>query len=253
MWFAISINSGQPNWVQLMEIQDSPWHEQYMEAIYYATVTMLTIGYGDSVPINYTEKFISIIFILGTCLWFSYAVNTIGDIIQEISSNIAARRAKMRVINGFMNKRKIPYALKYKIREYLNNRWVQEEQSDLEMENLIINELSDELKKDLEGIGRKHFVEHCEFLRHFTDEFRQSLSSLVERVIIQPHNLYLNASLTLIEQGKLEYLNRHLAEGTFLPSREFLVNQPHAQYRAVGYVSLLIIRKANFTKLLRQY
>lgn len=39
---------------------------------------MLTIGYGDSVPQNQIEKLVSILFILIACLWYSYAVNTIG-------------------------------------------------------------------------------------------------------------------------------------------------------------------------------
>jgi len=45
---------------------------------------MLTVGYGDSVPQNQTEKITTILFILGACLWYSYAVNTIGQIIEEI-------------------------------------------------------------------------------------------------------------------------------------------------------------------------
>lgn len=38
-----------------------------MESIYFAIVTMLTIGYGDNVPKNSIEKIVAIIFILGAC------------------------------------------------------------------------------------------------------------------------------------------------------------------------------------------
>jgi hypothetical protein len=46
---------------------------------------MLTIGYGDNVPVNSIEKIITIIFILCACLWFSYSINFIGGIINDIT------------------------------------------------------------------------------------------------------------------------------------------------------------------------
>lgn len=48
---------------------------------------MLTIGYGDNVPKSPTEKIVTIIFILGACLWFSYSVNFIGGIMNDITQN----------------------------------------------------------------------------------------------------------------------------------------------------------------------
>jgi hypothetical protein len=54
---------------------------------------------------------VAIIFILGACLWYSYAVNTIGYIIEEISANSVKRGIKIRVINAYMSRRKVPYSL----------------------------------------------------------------------------------------------------------------------------------------------
>jgi len=74
-----------------------------MEAFYFAIVTMLTIGYGDNVPKTWNEKLISIFFILGACLWFSYSVNTIGMIIKEINQNKVESSRKIRIINRYMH------------------------------------------------------------------------------------------------------------------------------------------------------
>lgn len=60
-----------------------------------------------------------------------------------------------------MNKRKVPYSLQFKIREYLNYRWKEEQESDITQEDKLINELSNELKMELELLGRKNFIDKC--------------------------------------------------------------------------------------------
>lgn len=85
-----------------------------MEAFYFAIVTMLTIGYGDNVPKTPNEKILAIIFIMGACLWFSYSVNTIGNIIKDINQNMVERIRRIRVINRYMHKRNIPFGLQYR-------------------------------------------------------------------------------------------------------------------------------------------
>ena len=87
---------------------------------------MLTIGYGDNVPKTSQEKVLTIFFILGACiyffnfnlfflkgLWFSYSINFIGSIIDDITENQRERNRRMRVINKYFSKRAIPYSLQY--------------------------------------------------------------------------------------------------------------------------------------------
>jgi len=51
---------------------------------------MITIGYGDITPQTTVERFyVTVIALLGSCV-FSYIVNTIGSIFQEISNKEAA-------------------------------------------------------------------------------------------------------------------------------------------------------------------
>jgi len=63
---------------------------KYINAFYFSTISMITIGYGDITPQTTVERFyVTVIALLGSCV-FSYIVNTIGSIFQEISNKEAA-------------------------------------------------------------------------------------------------------------------------------------------------------------------
>jgi len=49
----------------------------YINALYFAVITILTVGYGDIVPGNKYEKVFSIFSILITCCVFAYTMNVV--------------------------------------------------------------------------------------------------------------------------------------------------------------------------------
>jgi len=56
------------------------WGLIYLDALYFSFITMVTVGFGDIVPISVNEKIYVIFFTLVSCGIFGYAVNTIGAI-----------------------------------------------------------------------------------------------------------------------------------------------------------------------------
>ncbi|CAK60746.1 unnamed protein product (macronuclear) [Paramecium tetraurelia] len=270
IWYFNSNLSIEDSWIQYKFLDQQPWQAQYLEAFYFAIVTMLTIGYGDNVPKSSNEKIVAIFFIMGACLWFSYSVNTIGIIIKEINQNMVERIKKIRVINRYMHKRNIPYGLQYRIREYLNFRWKEEAEIDLQQEEQLLGELSEELKQELRQQSNSVFFSHCSFLSsNFSLEFQNALSCHIARTIIQPQNTfsiftlgnYKQPHLCFVEQGQLQYLNRHRhslkgiqCQGQFLQVQDFVTENENTQsYQAIGYVSLLTLSKIDFLAVLNNF
>lgn len=57
----------------------------YLDSLYFSFITMVTVGFGDIVPISSNEKIYVTLFSLVSCGIFGYAVNTIGAIFHELS------------------------------------------------------------------------------------------------------------------------------------------------------------------------
>ena len=59
-WYYVGILSNkehyQNNWIKTQDLLNQEWTIQYMSAFYWSTVTVMTVGYGDVVPINSIER-----------------------------------------------------------------------------------------------------------------------------------------------------------------------------------------------------
>ncbi|CAD8070740.1 unnamed protein product [Paramecium sonneborni] len=269
IWFWFSKISLEDSWIKFNGLDLKSWELQYLEALYFAVVTMLTIGYGDNVPKNSIEKIITIIFILGACLWFSYSINFIGSIIDDITQNQVERNRKMRVINKYMDQRKIPFNLKHKIKEFLTFRWKEDDEVDLEIEQVLLEQLSDELKEELDKEAHKIFIQKSALLQRFSDELKDALSKSIKRKIIPPQNTFSIdfddcQHLCFVEQGVLLYqhldrkqrskMNAPIKQGQFFCVEDFIIQSSQKDYfKSNGYVSLLILSKLDFMITIKNY
>jgi hypothetical protein len=52
------------NWVSAIGLERSNWYSIYINAYYFAIITMTTVGFGDIAPKNDVEKVICIVIIL---------------------------------------------------------------------------------------------------------------------------------------------------------------------------------------------
>ncbi|CAK93714.1 unnamed protein product (macronuclear) [Paramecium tetraurelia] len=270
IWFYFSSISIEDSWIRFNDLEDKNWEEQYLEALYFAVVTMLTIGYGDMVPKNAIEKIVTMVFVLGACLWVSYSVNFIGSIIDDITQNQVERNRRMRVINKYMNQRKIPYSLQHQVKEYLTFRWKEDDEVDLEIEQTLLEQLSDELKEELDKQAHKVYIEKSEFLqKYFSEELRNALFKSIKRKIIPPQNTFSTEfgnqqHLCFVEQGFIVYqhperkqrskMNAVINQGQFFCVNNFITNNPQVDlFKAIGYASLLVLSKSDFIETLKDF
>ncbi|KAL4460502.1 hypothetical protein ABPG74_000253 [Tetrahymena malaccensis] len=176
----IEKNAGKVSWLNASTNPSDTWLDVYITSIYWATITMVTLGYGDIVPITSMERIFVIIMSLSSCGIFAYSFNQIGEIIQEMQRSKAEFQQKMRQLNYLMSKRGIDTQLQTKIRKYYEYHYQQKYQSDLDI-NYVTENLSSLLKeevfKDLYG---KKLRQHKLFSLNFSPSVLDALALRVK-------------------------------------------------------------------------
>ena len=172
---------------------------------------MNTVGYGDLVPQNLTEKIYCICFVYVACGLFAYTLNVVGDIIQKINKNKSHFLNNIMIINEYMNKKNITFDLRMRIRKYLEYVWQEEQYHNSEEEKLIIQKLSTSLKEELLLETNGKALRQIPFLiNNFSEDTLRKLVFRLKELHYMPGDIiyekgnYSNNSLFILEKGEIE-------------------------------------------------
>lgn len=101
---------GAPEWWEgnswIMRVQgyqrDSIW-EMYLASIYFALMTITTIGYGDVVPVIFTERVLALFCMLIGVLIFSYVVGQVALLIRVVTARRNRFFEDMTTLQAYLN------------------------------------------------------------------------------------------------------------------------------------------------------
>ena len=125
-FFTMILQNG-PNWLNNYrngELVDSDVYSRYIVSLYWATVSLTTMGYGDVVPANTSERLFCIfVALIGGCV-FSFCIGSISSLITEVKGADHAYRARVRAIGEYLDFRGISPGLKRRIRAHCAHSWI---------------------------------------------------------------------------------------------------------------------------------
>ncbi|CAD8197075.1 unnamed protein product [Paramecium pentaurelia] len=272
LWYWVGkYNKNNPeNWLYRAEILDDSWDQQYLVSFYYACVTMFTVGYGDLTPKTQIERVVTILFIILSSVQLPYSVNTVGNIIQQISAYGEERKNKLRTINSYMQRKNVPYTLQNQIRQYLDYYWQLQASEESEDEKQIIQQLPENLRDTLMIKANHSFFNKVSLFKdNFSIAFKQKLLKKINHLVLQPGQIIEIPdekqdcpTLFYIEEGTIEvFLNqkhkqciRKVNKQQALGIDNFIVGTITTEiFKSIGLSKLLILQRNDFINVLSQF
>ncbi|KAL4434925.1 hypothetical protein ABPG74_021264 [Tetrahymena malaccensis] len=201
------------SWLVYYNLDQSPWYAQYIRAYYFVMVTMITVGYGDTLPTNDTEMILCIFTMLIACGVFGYSLNSIGMILMDFNSREKEIKDNLFTINNYMDQKNVNQDLQYKIRQYLDFYWREMKNSNIEKEEKIISQLSDLLRDELLLEANKFILKESPiFSSNFTDFMIMRTVKLIHEYRCAPKEVICfedqqdDCSIYFIQKGEVDII-----------------------------------------------
>lgn len=117
-WFMAASFSdfGPDTWVARMSMQDQDNPTMYLMCIYWALQTVATVGYGDFGAITEAELFLSVFWMIFGVGFYSFVIGNLTSIIANANANSENLYNKLKALEEFAKKTKLPEELHFKIK-----------------------------------------------------------------------------------------------------------------------------------------
>lgn len=119
--------------------------QKYIVCLYWAIATVSTIGYGDVLPVNHTERTYGVLTALVGVVIFGFAMGNITTLLASATGARLRFDDKLRAVSEYLLFRGVDATFKRRITTHFGGPW--RESGDLHEEHLLLDSMPRHLKK----------------------------------------------------------------------------------------------------------
>ncbi|KAL4459920.1 hypothetical protein ABPG74_003446 [Tetrahymena malaccensis] len=269
------------SWIQTQNLQNQSWYQQYLEAFYFCSVTMATVGYGDIVPKSTIEIGFCIVMVFFASAVFGFAVNTIQSILYDFTKNEKLLTQNLVIIKSYLHKKSINDNLSKDVTEYLEYYLRANQESNQQQEENLIKQLPDSLRNDLLIESNKIVLRDCQiFQNYFSEDVIRATTPIIQEKHYTPHeHIFMEGEnnqdqcIYFVQEGVIEmYIDstnyfdekvggkdrfktiKRFKKGDYFGELQFFINENKGMnVRSINFSTLLKIKRQEFIQILKKF
>lgn len=197
LWhMTVNIENSEPNWVTNYgdpadEERELTTAEVYIVALYWAVMTMSTIGYGDVTPVTTAERITATFgMFIGSSI-FAYIVGAVTSTVAQMGARQTKFYELMDSINLYMEEVDLPQPARIRIREFFRHRY--STGSLQAAENMeILSLLSPALQETVAKWTHGGWIRDIQFFKTCPDEFVTKMAMRLANHTFSPHEVIIH-------------------------------------------------------------
>jgi len=202
-WHMVKVieDNADENWVvgYLGANHNLPHDEVYVVALYWAVMTMSTIGYGDVVAKTTAERVVATFGMFVGSSIFAYIVGAVTGTVATMGARKTEFYELMDAVNAYMEEVQLPDAVRMRIREYFRHRF---NTGTLHSNAQLLELMSPALREGVATHTHAGWIRDIPYFSECHDEFVVKVALSLEHRTFAPHELV----ISLMEDTDVMYI-----------------------------------------------
>lgn len=226
----------------------------YLLSLYWAIITVTSIGYGDITPQSDVEYVVAT---LGTAVMaaiWAYLIGSMCGIVSTMEPHDVNFKRTMDDLNWLMHDQKIPHTLCIRLRRYFHET---REATRRQAEGQIMVQMSPQLQGEFAHFTHKKWITKVWYLATMPDEVIVLMSKMLRTSVFSPQeDVVRDRTLFIVQRGLAVHGGKILISGDtwgedLLLSNKVLRSRNYA--RSLSYLTVLELRIEDIVEMLRTY
>ena len=232
-----------------------PALETYMNSLYFATMTITSIGYGDITPTmsNWIEQLLCVLLMLLAGVVWCQMIGVFSGVISSFNPEQNAFRSTMDELNRFIAREQLADELAGRLRGYFHQS---KHLRAAKQQQLLMGAMPPTLQGEVSWATNSTWLNNIWFLQGCEAHFMLELSLQMHAVVFSPSDIAPHGYLFIICRGVALYRGKVLTKGKVFGEDMILFDEKlrsRAAARAMNYVEANYISRTELLMLSNRY